>query len=93
MVMRNKGLAWVWGAFLICLLMISLVYTFFNKALSVANPELKNMLNETYNQTNSSFASNALYVNDILSSTWQYFLLIFIIGELIWIVVQAQRRQ
>jgi len=89
---ENKGSAWLWGAFVILLLMFSLIYTFFGKAFSSGYDELIAELAETNSTTESKFSSGGLYSFSILSTLWNYFLIIFIIGLMVWIFVQIQKR-
>lgn len=92
MAMQSKGLAWVWGAFIIMMLSLSLVYTFFSRGLGVATNQTIDALKETNATTGSKFSSYALRTFDILDKVWKGFLLIFLIFALVWIVVQAHRR-
>ena len=64
-------------------LLLGFFHIIFDKVRTDYIPELQGQINET----NTSLTAN---VNSTISSVWQYFLFIAVIGIIAWVFIQAQ---
>jgi hypothetical protein len=88
-----KGSAYVYLVVMVMIFVVMLVYNIFSYPLSALEPNIKDYINQTVNETNSTAGSSALYTINIIDLVWKYWPLLLIFFLMIWAFVAAQKRE